>query len=159
MKKIVVWMSAMLLAQVSYAANAPTDVRMSLQLVKNTTPLWQYQIIALEGRSTPIGRFSEVTFIKACEVDQHGRPVLSPGQVATGDMLDVTRDGEMFIVTLNHSALERISVVAGKDGCETQRPETSGFSVTSSVKLKQGETVELPASVGSDKYTLIVNAL
>lgn len=143
-------------------AEAPGVVRVSLELVKNTQRIWSAELSAADGLKAPIFVNTDRPYAQACTPDAKGGFTVSHGVLSTGISAEVTptiiADAVMVSVSFQYKELEGIKTHREK-GCTIEQPLTRGFNTAGQYMLKQGVPVELPASLGTEKYVLIMRTL
>lgn len=150
-------------ANCAFAADAPAQVRVSLQLVKNGTQAWSWDASTIEGQRAPMSHLTTTTYVSECSLDSKGAPVLRSETLTTGveSMVlptQVDADGATIGVTLYHRELQGIKTTNVK-GCSIVSPSVEKHEMSVQVRLKPGEKVELPNVNGTDKYVLVIRRL
>jgi uncharacterized cupredoxin-like copper-binding protein len=145
------------------AAETPNTVRASLELTKNGTPVFKVELAMLEGRRTPYNSVSTRSYVASCEPDSAGNMIVKPASLKIGMTADVTpvqvnADGALLTVTFNYSELDGMKNAQVK-GCAVEIPSTHDFGNSVAVRVKPGQSVELPSYSGNDKYVLVVRGL
>jgi hypothetical protein len=150
-------------ATCAFASDSPTPVRLSLQLVKNGTQTWSWDASAVEGERAPMSRLTTTTYLAEYSLDSKGGPVMRSETLTTGiEALvvptQVDADGATIGVTLYHRELQGMKTTNVK-GYSLVSPSIGKHEMSVQVRLRPGESVELPGANGTDKYVLVIRRL
>jgi hypothetical protein len=167
MKKTIIGLCFAVLAQQAFAADAlvaPSEVRVSLELTKNSKKVWNAELLTTDGRKAPIYDKTETTYAQDCKPDGKGGFAVTPGTLSTGLVAEVmptvlAADEVLLTVYVDFHELESMKKLTGEKGCIVEGPVTRAFNMGGQFKIKSGQAVELPSSVGTDKYVLVVRSL
>lgn len=110
-----------------------------------------------------MSRLTTTTYLAEYSLDSKGGPVMRSETLTTGiEALvvptQVDADGATIGVTLYHRELQGMKTTNVK-GYSLVSPSIGKHEMSVQVRLRPGESVELPGANGTDKYVLVIRRL
>lgn len=150
-------------ANSTFAAGAPKEVRVALELTKNDKRISDVvNLTMVEGQKTPYSDVVPRNYVAVCEPGDAGMIArsakLSTGLVADVIPVSVTDGGAMLSVAFSYVELDEMKTAQVK-GCTIEMPTSHGFVNSMMVQVKPGQEVEIPSYSHGDKYRLVIRGL
>lgn len=147
------------------AIAAPTSdiVTVSIDVTKRGEPVTSTMQTSFRWQDGVVHSTSnKLTYIAECSLSPKGEPVLTPKELSTGLLVEIspagTNDDRLMKVTYNYSQLvSNKLVVDGK--CSIENPDVRIMKNEFTIRAIEGEKTVLPAVFGAEQLSVTVRVL